>query len=42
LRSPSGKLPVANARVNDLQNVSKGSKVFSIAIRPRRRDSSAN
>jgi hypothetical protein len=27
-RSPSGKLPVANARVNNLQNVSEGSKVL--------------
>ena len=27
-RSPSGKVPVANARVNNLQNVSEGSKVL--------------
>jgi hypothetical protein len=29
-RSPSGKLPVANARVNNLQNVSEGSKVLAV------------
>ena len=29
-RSPSGKLPVANARVNNLQNVSEGSKVLVV------------
>jgi Protein of unknown function (DUF4256) len=28
--SPSGKLPVANARVNNLQNVSEGSKVLVV------------
>jgi hypothetical protein len=29
-RSPSGKLPVANARVNNLQNLSEGSKVVVV------------
>jgi hypothetical protein len=31
-RSPSGKLLVANARVNNLQNVSEGSRVLVVLL----------